>query len=57
MSLSGTVLPVAMIVIGVAMVARAVGEGGGALAVGVLLGVLFTAAGALRLYVERRSRR
>jgi hypothetical protein len=43
-----------MVVIGVAMIARTVAGGGGPLAVGILLGVLFVAAGAGRLWVERR---
>jgi hypothetical protein len=48
------VLSSLMIVIGVAIVARTLAAGGGALAVGLLLGVLFVAAGAGRLYAERR---
>jgi hypothetical protein len=44
-----------MILIGVAMIARTVTGGGGPIALGLLLGVLFVAAGAGRLYVERRS--
>jgi hypothetical protein len=43
-----------MIVIGVAMIVRTVVAGGGAVALGLLLGVLFVAAGAGRLYAERR---
>jgi hypothetical protein len=43
-----------MIVIGVAMIVRTVAAGGGAVALGLLLGVLFVAAGAGRLYAERR---
>ncbi len=56
MTLTGVILPVVMIVLGLVMVVRAVSGGGGALALGVILGVLFVAAGAGRLYVERRSR-
>jgi hypothetical protein len=48
------VLSLLMIVIGVAIVARTLAAGGGALALGLLLGVLFVAAGAGRLYAERR---
>jgi hypothetical protein len=48
------VLSALMIVIGVAIVVRTLVEGGGALALGLLLGVLFVAAGAGRLYAERR---
>jgi hypothetical protein len=48
------VLSSLMVVIGLAMIVRAVAGGGGPLAVGVVLGLLFIAAGAGRLYVERR---
>ncbi len=48
------VLSSLMVVIGLAMVVRAVAGGGGPLAVGVVLGQLIIAAGAGRLYVERR---
>ena len=48
------VLSALMIVIGVAIVARTVAAGGGPLALGLLLGLLFVAAGAGRLYAERR---
>ena len=54
--LTGLVLPVVMIVLGAAMLARALSGGGGPLALGVILGILFLAAGTGRLYVERRSR-
>jgi hypothetical protein len=50
----GTVLPVLMILIGVGLIARTLLGGGGALAVGLVLGALFILAGAGRLYVERR---
>jgi hypothetical protein len=50
------VLAVAMIVIGIAMIVRAISAGGGALAVGVVLGLLFAAAGGLRLYAARSRR-
>jgi hypothetical protein len=43
-----------MVVIGLAIVARTLAEGGGALALGLLMGVLLVAAGVGRLYVERR---
>lgn len=43
-----------MVVVGVAIVARTLAAGGGAVAFGVLIGVLFVAAGAGRLYAERR---
>ena len=48
------VLSALMVVIGVAIIARTLAAGGGALALGLLLGVLFVAAGAGRLYAERR---
>jgi formate hydrogenlyase subunit 3/multisubunit Na+/H+ antiporter MnhD subunit len=43
-----------MVLIGVAMVVRTLAAGGGALAVGIVLGLLFIAAGAGRLWAERR---
>jgi len=52
---STLVLSGAMLVIGVAIVVRTLAEGGGSVALGLLVGVLFIAAGAGRLYVERRS--
>jgi hypothetical protein len=52
---STRVMSVAMIVIGLALVVRTVVAGGGAAAVGVILGVLFIAAGAGRLYVQLRG--
>jgi hypothetical protein len=47
------VLSTVMIVIGVAILVSTLARGGGPLAVGVLLGVLFVLAGAGRMYVER----
>jgi hypothetical protein len=47
------VMSVAMIVIGVAILVSTIARGGGPLAVGILLGVMFFAAGAGRLLVER----
>ena len=52
---STRVLSVAMIVIGVALVVRTIAAGGGAVAIGLLLGVLFIAAGAGRLYLQFRQ--
>jgi hypothetical protein len=49
-------MSVLMIVIGVALIVRTVAAGGGAVAVGVVLGVLFMAAGAGRLYLHYRGR-
>jgi hypothetical protein len=43
-----------MVVIGVAMVVRTLAGGGGPLAVGIVLGLLFIGAGAGRLWAERR---
>ena len=43
-----------MVVIGVAMIVRTLAGGGGPLALGILLGLLFVAAGAGRLWAERR---
>jgi hypothetical protein len=48
------VLPVALVLVGVAIVVRTLAAGGGPLAFGLLMGVLFVAAGALRLVLERR---
>jgi hypothetical protein len=43
----------AMVLIGVAIIVRTMAAGGGALAFGLLVGLLFVAAGAGRLYAER----
>jgi drug/metabolite transporter (DMT)-like permease len=48
------IFSLALIVIGVAIVVRTIAEGGGPFTVGVLLGLLFAAAGAGRLWVARR---
>ena len=48
------VLSGAMVVLGVAIVARTLAGGGGPLALGILLGLLFVAAGAGRIWAERR---
>jgi hypothetical protein len=45
-----------LVILGVAMVASTVARGGGPLAVGVVLGLLFCAAGAARLYLLERTR-
>jgi drug/metabolite transporter (DMT)-like permease len=47
------ILSVALIILGVVMLVRTISEGGGPLAMGILLGVLFIALGAGRLYVSR----
>jgi hypothetical protein len=44
----------AMVLIGLAIIARTIAAGGGPAAFGLLMGVLFVAAGAGRLYAERR---
>jgi hypothetical protein len=43
-----------MVVIGLAMIVRTLAAGGGPLAAGLLMGLLFVAAGAGRLWAERR---
>ena len=48
-------MSVLMILIGIALVVRTLAAGGGGLAVGLLLGVLFVAAGAGRLYLQLRG--
>jgi len=44
---------VIMVVLGIAILVSTLARGGGPLAIGILLGVMFVAAGAGRLYVER----
>ena len=46
-----------LVVIGLAILVVTVAGGGGPLATGILVGVLFVAAGAGRLYVQGRSER
>ena len=43
-----------MVLLGVAMIVRTLAAGGGPVAVGIVMGVLFVAAGAGRLWAERR---
>jgi hypothetical protein len=52
-----TAMSAVMVVLGVAILVTTLARGGGPLAIGVLLGVLFVAAGVGRLYVERLRRR
>jgi len=52
---STRLMSILMIVIGIVLLVRTLAEGGGAAAIGVLLGVLFVAAGAARLYLQFRS--
>jgi hypothetical protein len=47
-------LPALMVVIGIALIVRTLVAGGGALAIGIVFGVLFLAAGAGRLYLEAK---
>jgi hypothetical protein len=54
-SSSTRVFSIAMIVIGIALIARTLAAGGGAIATGVLLGVLFVLAGVGRLYLQLRG--
>jgi hypothetical protein len=44
-----------MLMIGIALVARTIAAGGGPAAIGMVLGVLFIAAGAGRLYLTLRG--
>jgi hypothetical protein len=48
-------LPVLMILLGAGILVRTIAAGGGPLAFGVLMGILFIAAGAIRLVLERRA--
>ncbi len=47
-------LSAAMLALGIAMIVITLTRGGGALATGLIIGILFCAAGAGRLYVERK---
>jgi len=48
-------MSILMIVIGIVLLVRTVAAGGGVAAIGVILGLLFVAAGAARLYLLFRS--
>ncbi len=48
-------MSILMILIGLALIVRTVIAGGGALAIGLLLGLLFIVAGAARLYLQLRG--
>jgi uncharacterized membrane protein HdeD (DUF308 family) len=52
---STRVMSILMMVIGIVLLARTLAAGGGFLATGVLLGVLFILAGAGRLYLQLRG--
>jgi len=55
-ALSSRVLSGLLVAVGVAMVVTALARGGGGLALGVVLGVLFALVGAGRLWLARGSR-
>ena len=48
------VMSVVLVALGVAIIVRTLAAGGGPLAFGLLMGVLFIAAGVLRFVLERR---
>jgi hypothetical protein len=48
-------LPILLILLGVGILVRTLAAGGGPLTYGVLMGVLFVAAGAARLILERKA--
>lgn len=48
-------MSVAMIALGIGMLVGTLSRGGGALALGILLGILFVIAGAARLYLQSRT--
>lgn len=52
---STRVMSILMILIGIALLVRTLSAGGGALATGTLLGLLFILAGAARLYLQTRG--
>ena len=51
------VMSVLLVLIGVALIVRTITAGGGALAFGLLMGVLFIAAGLGRMYINTRLAR
>ena len=53
---SSRALSALLCLVGVVLVVSTLARGGGPLALGVLIGLLFVVAGAGRLYVERRPR-
>ncbi len=48
-------MSILMIVIGIVLLGRTLAAGGGVAATGLILGVLFIAAGAARLYLQSRG--
>ena len=53
-TLRSYILPGLMFIIGVALIVKTIAYGGGPVAIGIIFGVLFMAAGAGRIYVERK---
>jgi len=53
---STRVLSLVLVVLGIAMIVSTLARGGGATAIGILLGVLFIAAGLGRLYVLTQTK-
>jgi hypothetical protein len=49
-------MSIAMVLIGVALLVRTLVAGGGPVAIGILLGLLFILAGAGRLFLQSRTR-
>jgi len=49
------ILSLVLVVLGVAMLVSTIARGGGPLSYGVLLGALFCAVGAGRIYTQRRA--
>jgi hypothetical protein len=54
---STRLLSAALLLVGIAMVASTIARGGGALALGVLLGAMLTVIGAARLWLARGGER
>jgi multisubunit Na+/H+ antiporter MnhB subunit len=52
---STRVMSVIMVLIGIALLVRTLVAGGGALTIGIILGLLFIGAGAARLYLQFRA--
>jgi hypothetical protein len=51
--LRAAVMPALMALLGMAIIVRTLAAGGGPVALGLVIGVLFVLAGGLRLYAER----
>ncbi len=50
-----TLTSIVLVLLGVAMIIRTLAAGGGVVALGILLGVLFVAAGLGRIFIARRT--